>query len=384
MTSYLDKGPPPPADVEYLGFDFVEFWVGNAGQAASYYISRFGFEPLAWKALETGERELASYVLKQGEIVYCFTSALNPNNENLEVFLARHGDGVRDVAMTVKDCKATFEFAVDNGAAPVRKPTILEDTAGRAVVATIKAGFGDTVHTFVERQNYHGSFLPGYASLESDDPLIRATPSPGLGFIDHCVSNNGDQEMEKVVNFYIQKLGFHRFWSVDDKQLLTEYSALRSIVVCDYHGRVKIPINEPAKGLRKSQIQEFVEYYDGPGIQHIAMNTRDIINAISQLRSRGVAFIAVPDSYYEDLNERLSSQDAISVKEDINILQELGILVDFNEEGYLLQIFTKPLNTRPTLFLEVIQRADNNGFGVGNFKSLFEAIERDQGLRGNL
>ncbi|KAJ8902936.1 hypothetical protein NDN08_006254 [Rhodosorus marinus] len=384
MTSYLDKGPPPPADVEYLGFDFVEFWVGNAAQAASYYVSRFGFEPLAWRTLETGERELASYIVKQGEIIYCFTSALNPKNEDLEVFLARHGDGVRDVAMTVKDCRATFDFAVGNGAVPVRKPTILEDADGQAVVATIKAGFGDTVHTFVERQNYKGSFLPGYPSLESDDPLIRTTPSPGLGFIDHCVSNNGDQEMENVVNFYIQKLGFHRFWSVDDKQLLTEYSALRSIVVCDYHERVKMPVNEPAEGLRRSQIQEFVDYYDGPGIQHIAMNTPDIINAISQLRSRGVTFITVPNAYYEDLKKRLSSQDTISVKEDMKILQELGILVDFDEEGYLLQIFTKPLNTRPTLFLEVIQRASNNGFGVGNFKSLFEAIERDQSLRGNL
>eukprot|EP00188_Purpureofilum_apyrenoidigerum_P002577 Plantae.Rhodophyta-Purpureofilum_apyrenoidigerum.ctg2646.p1 GENE.Plantae.Rhodophyta-Purpureofilum_apyrenoidigerum.ctg2646~~Plantae.Rhodophyta-Purpureofilum_apyrenoidigerum.ctg2646.p1 ORF type:complete len:385 (+),score=46.64 Plantae.Rhodophyta-Purpureofilum_apyrenoidigerum.ctg2646:290-1444(+) len=384
MTSYTDRGPRPPKNVTYLGFDHVHMWVGNAAQSAAYYVSRFGFEPLALKSLETGERDVASYAVRQGNVVFVCSSALNPNNREFERHISRHGDGVKDVAFRVQDCRATFEFAVKNGATVVREPELLKDEHGSVVIATIRAGFGDSWHSFVERRDYRGAFLPGYRSQEQDDPLITITPSPGIKYLDHCVSNNGDGEMQAVVRFYIDVLGFHRYWSVDDSQIHTEYSSLRSIVVCDYDERIKMPVNEPAPGRGKSQIQEFVEYYDGPGIQHIALNTGNIIHAITYLRQRGVNFIQVPQTYYEDLRQRLASQSSVEVKEDLDKLQSLGILIDFDDVGYLLQIFTRPLNTRPTLFLEVIQRQQNNGFGVGNFKSLFEAIERDQAKRGNL
>lgn len=382
MTTYTDKGRNPGRG-EYLGFDHLHFYVGNAYQAAAYYIARFGFEPYAYRGLETGSRDITTQVVRQNDIVFAFSSALEPGNRKLGDHLVRHGDGVKDVALRVDDCVAVFERATRAGARAVSPPERIESKDGCCVLATIEAGYADTWHTFVERHNFTGTFLPGYSSVTEPDPQLSLVPSAGLQFIDHCVANQADGQMEPAVNWYVKTLGFHRFWSVDDRQMHTRYSALRSIVVTDYFERVKMPINEPAKGLRKSQIQEFVEYYGGPGIQHIALNTNDIINAITRLRARGVSFIKVPGTYYEDLRRRLN-KSAVNVEESLQALQDRGILVDFDEEGYLLQIFTKPVQDRPTVFMEVIQRHSHQGFGAGNFKSLFEAIEREQALRGNL
>lgn len=382
MTSYASKGELRPG-VEFLAFDHLHFWVGNAFQAAAYYCTRFGFSPLAFKGLETGSRQITTQVIKQNNIIFAFSSPLEPGNDQFANHLSKHGDGVRDVAFAVRDCAAVFKSAVDAGAAPVSAPKTITDADGTCVTATIAGAYPDLTHTFVERSAYTGVFLPGYQRAPDADPQMTLSGPTGLNFIDHCVSNQPDSMMEPVVDWYCTVLGFHRFWSVDDKQLHTKYSSLRSVVVADFHERVKMPINEPAAGLRKSQIQEFVEYYGGPGIQHIALNTGDIVEAVGRLRRRGVAFIKVPDTYYDDLRKRLRGS-ATNVREDMDRLQQLGILVDFDEGGYLLQIFTKPVQDRPTLFLEVIQRRKHEGFGVGNFKSLFEAIEREQALRGNL
>lgn len=382
MTSYSDRGVKPEQG-EFLAVDHLHFWVGNAYQAAAYYISRFGFEPFAFRGLETGSRSVMTQVVKQNAIVFAFSSAIEPGQHDITDHVLRHGDGVKDVAFGVDDCVAVYERAVAAGAVPVSKPKVHVTDEGTCVLATIEAAYEDTWHTFVERREYHGNFLPGYSLVTDSDPQLDLVEPVNLRFVDHCVANQPDGKMESVVQWYVDKLAFHRFWSVDDKQLHTEYSSLRSIVIADYHERVKMPINEPASGLRKSQIQEFVEYYDGPGIQHIALNTSDIISSVSRLRQRGVSFIRVPDTYYDDLRNRLSSSTT-QVAEDLTKLQTLGILVDFDEGGYLLQIFTKPVQDRPTLFLEIIQRRSHEGFGVGNFKSLFEAIEREQALRGNL
>ncbi len=382
MTSYSERGEQREG-VEYLGFDHLHFWVGNAFQAAAFYITRFGFTPHAFRGLETGSRSVTTQVVRQNDIIFAFSSPLEPGNVEFAEHLAKHGDGVRDVAFTVRNCVAAYQSAVDAGAVPVSPPQVSEDADGTCVTATIEAGYPDLRHTFVERHEYRGLFLPGYEEAAEPDPQLALVEPTGLQFVDHCVANQPDHMMEPVVDWYIDKLGFHRFWSVDDKQLHTKYSSLRSVVVADFHERVKMPINEPAQGLRKSQIQEFVEYYGGPGIQHIALNTGNILNAIACLRRRGVSFIKVPGTYYDDLRKRLR-ESVTEVEEDIDKLQKLGILVDFDEEGYLLQIFTKPLQDRPTLFLEIIQRRNHEGFGVGNFKSLFEAIEREQALRGNL
>lgn len=382
MTSYSDKGLKPESG-EFLSVDHVHFWVGNAYQAAAYYISRFGFEPFAYRGLETGSRSLMTQVVRQNDIVFAFSSSLEPGDSDIARHVLRHGDGVKDVAFQVDDCAAVFDRAVAAGAVPVAAPTAHKSEDGLCVVATVQAAYKDTWHSFVERTHFRGTFLPGYQTVLESDPQLMLVDPVDLRFVDHCVANQPDGEMETVVQWYIDKFAFHRFWSVDDKQLHTEYSSLRSIVVADYHERVKMPINEPAQGLRKSQIQEFVEYYDGPGIQHIALNTADIIKSVTRLRQRGVSFIRVPDTYYEDLRNRLQGSST-SVVEDLRKLQSLGILVDFDDNGYLLQIFTKPVQDRPTLFLEIIQRRSHQGFGVGNFKSLFEAIEREQALRGNL
>lgn len=382
MTSYTNKGIKPE-EGEYLGFDHLHFWVGNAYQSAAYYISRFGFEPYAYRGLETGSRTVMTQVVKQNDVVFAFSSPLEPDNHEMNRHTSAHGDGVKDVAFTVADCAAMFRRAVNAGAKVIKEPRVHETADGTCVLATIEAGYKDTWHTFVERTSYRGTFLPGFEPVKDTDPQVSLVEPVNLQFVDHCVSNQPDGEMERVVQWYQDKLAFHRFWSVDDKQLHTEYSSLRSIVVADYHERVKMPINEPADGMRKSQIQEFVEYYGGPGIQHIALNTRDIISSVMRLRQRGVSFIRVPDTYYEDLKIRLG-KSVTTVKEDIDKLQSLGILVDFDEEGYLLQIFTKPVQDRPTVFIEIIHRRTHEGFGVGNFKSLFEAIEREQALRGNL
>uniref|UniRef100_A0A3Q2VR37 4-hydroxyphenylpyruvate dioxygenase n=1 Tax=Haplochromis burtoni TaxID=8153 RepID=A0A3Q2VR37_HAPBU len=325
----------------FLCFDHLTFWVGNAKQAASYYCNKLGFEPVAYQGLETGSREVVSHVVKQGKIIYVFSSALNPGNKEMGDHLVKHGDGVKDIAFTVEDCDFLVQKARARGAVIIKEPYTLEDKYGKVRLAVLQT-YGDTTHTFVERTGYSGLFLPGFHPPLFKDPLLDKLPSGNLDFIDHVVGNQPDDEMVSTVEWYQRNLLFHRFWSVDDKQLQTEFSALRSIVVANYEETVKMPINEPAMGKRKSQIQEYVEYYGGPGVQHIAMNTSDIITT------------------------------------------ELKILVDYDDNGYLLQIFTKPVQDRPTVFLEVIQRHNHQGFGAGNFKSLFEAIEADQHARGNL
>uniref|UniRef100_A0A8B9JE08 4-hydroxyphenylpyruvate dioxygenase n=1 Tax=Astyanax mexicanus TaxID=7994 RepID=A0A8B9JE08_ASTMX len=361
---------------------------------ASFYCNKLGFEPLAYSGLETGSRDMVSHVVKQGKIIYVFSSALNPGNKEMGEHLVQHGDGVKDVAFTVNNCEFLVQKARERGAIVVKEPHVLEDKFGRVKLAVLQT-YGDTTHTLVEREGYNGLFLPGFHAPLFRDPLLDKLPCGKLDFIDHVVGNQPDDEMVPVVEWYQKNLLFHRFWSVDDKQLQTQFSALRSIVVANYEETVKMPINEPAMGKRKSQIQEYVEYYGGPGVQHIAMNTSNIIEAIRNLKERGMEFMSVPGTYYHQLRENLKLSK-VKITEDISILEELKILVDYDDNGYLLQIFTKPVQDRPTVFLEVIQRHNhqvslkkkkkhfNHGFGAGNFKSLFEAIEADQNARGNL
>nr|XP_033811915.1 4-hydroxyphenylpyruvate dioxygenase isoform X1 [Geotrypetes seraphini]XP_033811916.1 4-hydroxyphenylpyruvate dioxygenase isoform X2 [Geotrypetes seraphini] len=381
MTSYTDKGEKHERG-RFVSFHSVTLWVGNAKQAASFYCNKMGFEPLAYKGLETNSRELVSHVVKQNKIIFVFVSALNPGNQELGEHLMKHGDGVKDVAFEVEDCDFIVQKARERGAVIIKEPWIEEDKYGKVKFAVLQT-YGDTTHTLVEKAGYKGLFLPGYEAPLFKDPLLPKLPSGKLNFIDHLVGNQSNDEMLPVVEWYQRNLLFHRFWSVDDKQLHTEFSALRSIVVANYEETIKMPINEPALGKKKSQIQEFVDYYGGAGVQHIALNTSDIINAIANLKERGMEFMAVSPTYYKMLREKLKTAK-IQIKEDLDRLEELKILVDFDENGYLLQIFSKPVQDRPTLFMEVIQRHNHQGFGAGNFKSLFEAIEVDQDARGNL
>ncbi|XP_077318090.1 4-hydroxyphenylpyruvate dioxygenase [Lithobates pipiens] len=381
MTSYTDKGEKHEHG-RFLRFHSITLWVSNAKQAASFYCNKMGFEPLAYKGLETGSRELVYHVAKQDKIIFVFISPLTPGNQEFGEHLQKHGDGVKDVAFEVEDCDFLVQKAKERGAVIVKEPWVEEDKCGRVKFAIIQT-YGDTTHTLIENLDYKGIFLPGFRPPLFLDPLLPKLPNCKLNFIDHVVGNQPDDEMVPVVDWYQKTLLFHRFWSVDDKQLHTDFSALRSIVVANYEETIKMPINEPASGKRKSQIQEYVEYYGGPGVQHIALNTSDIITAITNLKERGMEFMSVPSSYYQTLRENLQTAK-IQVKENIDILEELKILVDYDENGYLLQIFTKPVQDRPTLFLEVIQRKNHQGFGAGNFKSLFEAIEKDQAARGNL
>ncbi|KAM9329612.1 4-hydroxyphenylpyruvate dioxygenase [Gastrophryne carolinensis] len=380
-TSYTDKGEKHTQG-QFLSFHSITLWVSNAKQAASFYCNKMGFEPLAYKGLETGSRELVTHVVKQDKIIFLFVSALTPGNEELGAHLQKHGDGVKDVAFTVEDCDFLVQKARERGAVIVKEPWIEEDKYGRVKLAVIQT-YGDTTHTLVEKLDYRGIFLPGFHPPLFVDPLLPKLPSCKLNFIDHVVGNQPDNQMVPVADWYQNTLLFHRFWSVDDKQLHTDFSALRSIVVANFEETIRMPINEPAPGKRKSQIQEFIEYYGGPGVQHIALNTSDIIAAITNLKDRGMEFMSVPSTYYQSLREKLQTAK-IQVNEDIDTLEKLKILVDYDEKGYLLQIFTKPVQDRPTLFLEVIQRYNHQGFGAGNFKSLFEAIEQDQAARGNL
>ena len=381
MTTY-QKGEKPEGPGRYVAFDHLTFWVGNAKQAASFYCTKFGFEPLAYKGLETGERSTVSHAVRQNKITFVFQSPLNPGNKEMGDHLVTHGDGVKDIAFSVEDCKALFAKAVERGAKAVREPWEETDDSGTAIMASVQT-YGDTTHTFVERTTYKGVFLPGYREPLFRDPLLEELPIVGLSFIDHVGGNQPDNQMMSVAEWYEQQLQFHRFWSIDDKQLRTDYSALRSIVVTNWEETIKMPINEPAAGMRKSQIQEYVEYYGGAGVQHIALNTSDIIRAISMLRKRGLEFLDIPDRYYSQLRERLKDAK-VTVTEPMDTLQKLKILVDYDDNGYLLQIFTKPLQDRPTVFLEVIQRHNHQGFGAGNFQALFKAIEGDQAQRGNL
>ena len=361
-----------------LGTDYIEFYVGNAKQAAYYYKSAFGFQSYAYKGLETGSKELTSYVLKQDKIRIVLTTPLNSKSK-INDHIVKHGDGVKVIALWVDDATKSWKETTSRGAKSFMEPTIEKDEHGEVVRSGIYT-YGETVHVFVERKNYNGVFLPGFEKWESN-----YSPEPtGLKFIDHMVGNVGWNEMNKWVKFYEDVMGFVNFLSFDDKQITTEYSALMSKVMSNGNGRIKFPINEPAEGKKKSQIEEYLDFYEGPGAQHIAVATDDIITTVGKLRSRGVEFLSIPpEEYYAAVPLRLEEHNH-KLKEDINTLKELGILIDADEEGYLLQIFTKPVEDRPTLFFEIIQRMGARGFGAGNFKALFEAIEREQAKRGTL
>jgi len=382
MTTYTDKGTQPDAG-KFLHFDHLTFWVGNAKQAASYYTTRMGFERFAYKGLETGSREVCSHAVRQNKIVFVFCSALTPNNETMGRHLVLHGDGVKDIAFEVEDLESIMKMAKERGAKIVKDIWTEEDEGGVCKYGQVQT-YGDTTHTFIERGGYKGLFLPGFkAPIGAVDPLPGQLPVIGLNFIDHIVGNQPELEMEDVAKWYEKHLMFHRFWSVDDTQIHTEYSSLRSIVMTNWEETIKMPINEPAAGKRVSQIQEYVNYYGGAGVQHIALNTNDIIGAIQNLKKRGMEFLTITPTYYASLRKRLETSKT-KITEDMDTIEKLNILVDFDETGYLLQIFTKNMQDRPTVFLEVIQRHGHQGFGAGNFKALFEAIEIDQAARGNL
>lgn len=361
-----------------LGTDYVEFYVGNAKQAAHYYKTAFGYQSAAYKGLETGCKEYASYVLKQDKIRLVLTTPLNSSSP-INQHLAKHGDGVKIVALWVEDAKKSWEETTKRGAKSFMEPTVEKDEHGEVVRAGIYT-YGETVHMFVERKNYNGVFLPGYQKWESDyNPT-----SVGLKFIDHMVGNVGWNEMNTWVKWYEDVMGFVNFLSFDDKQIHTEYSALMSKVMSNGNGRIKFPINEPAEGKKRSQIEEYLDYYEGPGVQHIAVATDDIIKTVTELRARGIEFLSTPpEEYYKAAPGRLEEYNH-ELQEDLKVLRSLGIMIDADEEGYLLQIFTKPVEDRPTLFFEVIQRMGAKGFGAGNFKALFESIEREQAKRGTL
>jgi 4-hydroxyphenylpyruvate dioxygenase len=355
------------------GWDHVELWVGNAKQAAYFYEHAFGFARIAYSGPETGVRDRASYVLGQGEIRLVVTSALREDHD-ITRHHSRHGDGVKDIALTVPNATEAYRQAVQRGASGVREPTKLEDDHGAVEVAAI-ATYGDTIHTFVDRSQYEGAFLPGFVSVASNG---RAQ-GVGLVTIDHIVGNVELGRMDQWVEFYERVFGMTNILHFGDDQIQTEYSALMSKVMSDGAGKIKFPINEPAEGKRKSQIEEYIEFYNGAGAQHIALASENIVGTVAELKKRGVVFLETPDTYYEDAPDRVGAID-----EDFGVLREHKILVDRDDDGYLLQIFTKTAQDRPTLFFEVIERHGARGFGDGNFKALFEAIEREQALRGNL
>jgi 4-hydroxyphenylpyruvate dioxygenase len=363
-----------PADVFPInGTDYIEFYVGNAKQASHYYRAAFGFQLVAYRGPETGTRDRASYVLQQGKIRFVLTTALVPNGEIAD-HVARHGDGVKDLALWVDNARDAFSKAVDRGAMPVQEPRALRDEQGEVVIAAIRT-YGETIHSLVERRNYRGTFMPGFKPVT---PRF-APPEVGLTYVDHCVGNVELGKMNEWVGFYERVMGFKNLISFDDKDISTEYSSLMSKVVSSGNERIKFPINEPAKGRKKSQIDEYLEFYRGPGVQHMALATDDIITTVTALRDRGVEFLSVPTTYYDELQSRVGKID-----EPLDELKDLGILADRDPDGYLLQIFSKPIQDRPTVFYEIIQRKGARSFGKGNFKALFEAIEREQALRGNL
>ena len=361
-----------------LGTDYVEFYVGNAKQAAHFYKTAFGFQSYAYKGLETGSKETVSYVLKQDKIRLVLTTPLTSKSK-INDHIVKHGDGVKVVALWVEDARKAYEETTKRGAKSYMEPTVETDEHGEVVRAGIYT-YGETVHMFVERKNYKGTFMPGFVEWKSD-----YNPEPvGLKYIDHMVGNVGWNEMNTWVKWYEDVMGFVNFLSFDDKQIHTEYSALMSKVMSNGNGRIKFPINEPAEGKKRSQIEEYLDFYEGPGVQHIAVATNDIINTVSKMRARGVEFLTTPpDEYYKAVPIRLDEHNH-ELKEDIETLKGLGIMIDADEEGYLLQIFTKPVEDRPTLFFEIIQRMGARGFGAGNFKALFESIEREQLKRGTL
>lgn len=355
------------------GTDYIEFYVGNAKQASHYYQTAFGYQLVGYQGPETGVRDRASYLLQQNKVRLVLTSAMGPDHEISE-HVRRHGDGVKDIALWVDDAREAFTKAVERGAVPVRQPDVLRDEHGEVVIAAIRT-YGDTIHSLVERKQYRGLFLPGFVARQARNNA----PSVGLLHVDHCVGNVELGKMNTWVGFYEKVMGFRNLISFDDTDISTEYSSLMSKVVASGNERIKFPINEPAVGKKKSQIDEYLEYYHGPGVQHLAIATDDIVTTVRALRDRGVEFLAVPSSYYDTLLDRVGKID-----EDLGPLKELGVLVDRDPDGYLLQIFSKPVQDRPTVFYEIIQRKGARSFGKGNFKALFEAIEREQALRGNL
>jgi len=355
------------------GTDYIELYVGNAKQSAHYYQHAFGFEQVAYAGPETGLRDRASYVLQQNKIRLVLTTSLNPNSEIAE-HVRKHGDGVKILALWVDDAKKSFQETVKRGAVPAIEPTTTMDEFGSVTTASIRT-YGETLHTFVERKNYKGPFLPGYVKATSP---FKTTPV-GLKYVDHCVGNVELGGMDKWVKFYEDVMGFKLLITFDDNDISTDYTALMSKVVSNKNEFIKFPINEPAIGKKKSQIEEYLDFYHGAGVQHIAIATDDILHTVSELKSRGVEFLTIPSTYYDELLDRVGKID-----EDLAPLRELNILVDRDEEGYLLQIFSKPVEDRPTLFYEIIQRKGAKSFGKGNFKALFEAIEREQEIRGTL
>jgi len=357
--------------------DHVRFFVGNARQSAYFYRNAFGFDVIAYAGLETKHKHEAGYVLRQGNITFVLASPLGPNHPEAQR-IVQHGDGVQDIALEVDDVRTAYETATRRGAVGVVGPTALEDEFGVYEYATIRT-YGDTTHTFVNRDRYRGVFAPGYLPLDPERYSPQSFHSTGLKAIDHIVGNVEEGKMDEWVRFYEQVMGFSQLISFDDKDISTEYSALMSKVVQGGGGRIKFPINEPAKSKRRSQIEEYLNFYHGPGVQHIALATGDIIETVRALRNNDVSFLRVPQAYYDLLPDRVGK-----INEDVRELAELGILVDRDDEGYMLQIFTKPVEDRPTLFFEVIERHGSRSFGKGNFKALFEAIEREQALRGTL
>ncbi|HEV2260858.1 MAG TPA: 4-hydroxyphenylpyruvate dioxygenase [Candidatus Rubrimentiphilum sp.] len=359
--------------LQKIDWDYIEFYVGNAKQAAHYYCSAFGFEQRAYAGPETGIPDRASYLLVQNELRFVLTASLRPNDA-IAQHVMRHGDGVKDVAIQVADARAAFAAALAGGARSIMEPVELQDQTGKIVKATI-ATYGDTVHSFIQRNDYRGTFMPGFVAASKS---LNAQV-PNLQAIDHCVGNVGWGEMDTWGDFYQRVFGFSQLVSFDDKDISTEYTALRSKVMTDPEHRVKFPINEPAQGKKKSQIEEYLDFYGGPGVQHIAIRTDDIIATIRALKANGVEFLDTPDTYYDDLESRVGKID-----EAMQILRELRILVDRDDLGYMLQIFTKPLQDRPTVFFEIIQRKGSLSFGKGNFKALFVSIEKEQERRGTL
>ncbi len=368
-----------PLEAEYedhlglIDIDYVELYVNNAKQAAFYYAKSFGYEITAYRGLETGVRDKASYLLEQGNIRMVLTSPLtgdSPISEHIRV----HGDGVKDIAFLVKDVDTAYNECINRGAVSALEPCDVSDDFGTIRMAAIRT-YGDTIHTFIDRKDYNGLFLPGFKEKQ----VLYSSESVGIEYVDHCVGNVELGKMNEWVGFYEKVLGFTQYIHFDDNDIATEYSALMSKVMAGGRGRIKFPINEPAKGKKKSQIDEYLDFYGGPGVQHVALLTSDIVDTVTKLQKNGVEFLTVPTTYYKTLEDRVGKID-----ENIDDLERLGILVDRDEEGYLLQIFTKPVSDRPTLFYEIIQRKGARGFGVGNFKALFEAIEREQDVRGNL
>ncbi len=355
------------------GTDFVEFYVGNAKQAAFYYQTAFGFQPLAYRGLETGDKEKTSYVLKQGKVIFVFTTSLIADSVIGE-HCKSHGDGIKFVALWVDDAAQSYEETTKRGGKSYLPPKKFSDKDGEVIMSGIHT-YGETVHLFVERKNYKGTFLPGFRDWKTD----YKTTEVGFKYVDHMVGNVDWGQMNLWVNFYKNIMGFNQLVSFDDKDISTEYTALMSKVMANSNMRIKFPINEPAKGINKSQIQEYIEFYNGPGVQHVALATDNIIHTVSELRRRGVEFLHVPETYYETVNERVGHID-----EDLTELKKLNILIDRDDEGYLLQIFSKPVEDRPTVFYEIIQRKGALSFGKGNFKALFESIEREQQNRGTL